>query len=156
MSRQETPMVVVYDLNNKPHKMSHLNARDMLNHNKWSMTPIDRKALAAAQAIVDEEQDEQDELAAALNVGGKKVDTSIIERELDGKSKQEMIALALERFGAKIDGRKGEAEVISTIIELEAAELQKAPGEQAATLDENETGGDNNTGDDEEDEDEDE
>jgi len=116
-----TPKVTVYDLDNKPHKMSHLNARDMLQHNGWSMTPVDRAALAKAEAM-----DAQDEIDTS------DVDVSGLEKELNGLSKGEMIALAMERFGVKIDGRKAEAEVIETLYDLS----RKAAATEAAAADE--------------------
>lgn len=110
MARNETK-VTVYDLDNKPHLMTHLNARDMLNHNGWSLRPVDRAAVAAGEALLAQELGES---------ASPKVDHSALIKELDGKSKAQMIAFAKETFDVKIDGRKSEAEVIELI--LEAAE----------------------------------
>jgi hypothetical protein len=103
------PTVTVYDLDNKPHHMTPANARDMIQHNKWSTTPVDRTALAKAQA-------QREELLS--QAAASTVDTSAIEQELNGKSKAEMVALALDRYGEKLDGRKSEADIIKAIIEL--------------------------------------
>lgn len=128
MARTETK-VTVYDLDNNPHRMTHLNARDMLNHNGWTLTPIDRAAVAAAKVL------EQEETKTAV----VKVDTSAIEKELDGKTKAQMIAYAKETFNAKIDGRKSEAEVIAVILELAAAGPAASAEEEEAD-DDDETG----------------
>lgn len=106
--------VTVYDLKNQPHRMTHLNARDMMQHNGWTLTPVDRAALAKAQAMAKADAEDL-----------PPVDTSSLEKELNGKTKAEMIALAAERFDVKIDGRKGEAEVITLI--LEAAKKADSP-----------------------------
>jgi len=100
--------VTVYDLDNKPHRMTHLNARDMMQHNGWTLQPVDRAAMKKAQeaAVEDDAESERDP-----------VSTSLLEKELNGKSKGEMIAIAAERYGIKIDGRKGEAEVITIILD---------------------------------------
>ncbi|MEQ8308012.1 MAG: hypothetical protein RIA09_15755 [Hoeflea sp.] len=101
--------VTVYDHNNTPHHMSPANARDMIQHNKWSTTPVDRKALAAAQAQREK---------AVSEAADNGVDTRAVEQELNGKSKAEMVAFALDRYGEKLDGRKSEADLINAIIEL--------------------------------------
>ncbi len=121
MSNQ--PKVTVYDLDNKPHKMTHLNARDMIQHNGWTLTPVDRAALAKAQAEAAADDDD--------DVDTSKVDVSALEKELNGLSKAEMIAFAMETFGVKIDGRKAEAEVIETIFDLYRKDAAK-PADEAA------------------------
>jgi len=115
--------VTVYDLDNKPHRMTHLNARDMMQHNGWTLQPVDRAAMRSAQEELLDEETES-------NVANG--DTSLLEKELNGKSKGEMIAFAAERYGLKIDGRKGEAEVITII--LDAA--RKQDSDPATTADE--------------------
>lgn len=132
MARNETK-VIVYDLDNKPHHMTHLNARDMLNHNGWTLTPVDRAAVAAAEAML------ADELKAADE---PKADNSALIKELDGKTKAQMIAYAKDTFDVKIDGRKSEAEVIELILEaaaVKAADDEDAEGDEADGEGENES-----------------
>ena len=128
--------VTVYDLDNKPHRMTHLNARDMMQHNGWTLQPVDRAALQSAQEELLDEETESNGANGAMG------DTSLLEKELNGKSKGEMIAFAAERYGVRIDGRKGEAEVITII--LDAA--RKADSKSAETADED---GDDNDAEDE-------
>lgn len=121
--------VTVYDLKNQPHRMTHLNARDMMQHNGWTLTPVDRAALAKAQALADADAEDL-----------PPVDTSALEKELNGKTKAEMIAIAAERFDVKIDGRKGEAEVITLI--LEAAKKADSSSDTDAEDDDDGAAGD--------------
>lgn len=119
--------VTVYDLNNEPHRMTHLNARDMMQHNGWTLQPVDRAAMQRAQEQADAVDQQVSENPAYI---------SSIEKELNGKSKAEMIAFASERYGLRIDGRKGEAEVITLILEAAAASAPKS-GEAEAGTEEN-------------------
>lgn len=138
MSRKNTTQVTVYDKDNKPHLMTHLNARDMITHNGWSLVPVDKKAAASGDAL----------LANALSEAQKSnADLALITKELNGKTKAEMIALAADRYGAKIDGRKGEQVIIDTILELEAeaqAKGESKPFEPAADEGEGENEADEN------------
>lgn len=74
--------VTVYDLNNEPHRMTHLNARDMMQHNGWTLQPVDRAAMQRAQEQADAVDQQVSENPAYI---------SSIEKELNGKSKAEMI-----------------------------------------------------------------
>lgn len=119
MSRKDDVKVTVYDHDNNPHLMTHLNARDMITHRNWSLTPVDKAAVAAGDSLLD----------ALANASGKPADLKAIQKELDGKTKAEMRELAFERYGEKLDGRKAESEIIATILDLETAAQQKAPEE---------------------------
>lgn len=110
MARRNDVQVTVYDADNKPHLMTHLNARDMITHRGWSMVPVDKKAVASGEALLAE---------ALASASASNVDLTAIQKELDGKTKAEMIALAAERYGSKIDGRKAESVIIAMILELE-------------------------------------
>ena len=126
-------LVTVYDLDNKPHQMTPINARDMLSHVGWTMSPIDRKIVAeteAAQQIAD--------IPAFIT----NANSSPLEHELNGMSKAEMIALASERYALKIDGRRSEQDVIKLI--LDAASQVADPVD-----DEDQTDDDQDTDDDE-------
>lgn len=148
MAKAQT--VLVYDLDNKPHQMTPANARDMIQHMNWTTQPVDRKALAKAQ-----QQRDADVQASTSS----DFDSSSIEQELNGKSKAEMVALALERYGEKLDGRKSEADIITAIIELAqlaaAGKLPETPedededDDQGAAAGEPATGGAQDQSDDE-------
>ncbi|MBB5277775.1 cell wall-associated NlpC family hydrolase [Rhizobium rosettiformans] len=127
--------VTIYDLENKPHRMTPLNARDMQQHNGWTFTPVDRAALAKAEAAE----------AADYEQEGVTVDIGNIEKELNGKTKAEMIALAAERFNVRINGRKSESEVIKAIIDAAKA----ASADEADTAADGQEGNQDGAGDDE-------
>jgi hypothetical protein len=115
--------VTIYDLDNKPHLMTHLNARDMITHCGWSLVPVDKKAVASGEALLAEA------LAAATSANA---DLTAIQKELNGLSKAEMISLALERYATKIDGRKSEQVIIAVILELETEAQSKGASQAAA------------------------